>query len=405
MVELGKLLSHSSSISSITILITNFPLITGSYSSYISSVSSSFPSITFISLPPVPLHLGDASNYQDLEHIAFEILGNNNPNILKTLQSISPVSAFIIDFFCYPALEISQSLKIPTYFFYTSGASALAFFLNFLVFDKQSCDCFRNLNTCYQIPGLFSVPASHMIEPMLDRGVSYYEFIKMTQTLPKFDGIIVNTFEALEVIAVEGLKKGICLPGTVIPPIYCIGPLIANRGESGNSKDGERHESPPSEEKGCAFTQPPDPDLDQILPEGFLVRTKDRGHVVKSWVPQIAVLGHDSVGAFVSHCGWNSTLEAVDAGVPMVAWPLYAEQRFNKILLVEEIGIALPMNESEDRFVSSSEIEIRLKQIMTSKEGDVVKKRMLELKDKARNTLKEGSANVALSLLVKSWKY
>ncbi|KAL2922104.1 UDP-glycosyltransferase 88B1 [Bienertia sinuspersici] len=444
MVELGKLLlSHSSSISSITILITNFPLITGSYSSYISSVSSSFPSITFISLPPVPLLLGDASNYQDFEHIAFEILRNNNPNILKTLQSISPVSAFIIDFFCYPALEISQSLKIPTYFFYTSGASALAFFLNFPVFDKQSSDSFRNLNTCYQIPGLFSVPASHMIEPMLDRGVSYYEFIKMTQTLPKFDGIIVNTFEALEVRAVEGLKKGICLPGTLIPPIYCIGPLIANRGESGNSKDGERHEclrwldSQPSrsvvylgfgsrgmfsknqlseiasglEKSAVRFLwvvrapPTPDPDLDQILPEGFLERTKDRGHVVKSWVPQIAVLGHDSVGAFVSHCGWNSTLEAVDAGVPMVAWPLYAEQRFNKILLVEEIGIALPMNESEDRFVSSSEIEIRLKQIMTSKEGDVVKKRMLDLKDKARNTLKEGSANVALSLLVKSWKY
>lgn len=457
MVELGKLfLYHSSSISSITILIPNFPFITGSYSSYISSVSSSFPSITFLSLPSVPLLLGEPSNYEDYEHITYEVLRSSNPNVLRSLESISltsPVSAFILDFFCYPAVEVSQSLKIPTFFFYTSGASAFAFFINFPAFDKIATDSFRNLKISLEIPGLFSVPASHMIEPMLDRGASYYEFLKMAETLPKSDGIIINTFEALEVRAVEGLKQGTCLPGTPIPPVYCIGPLIANRGDSGKNHGEVRHEclswldtqpsrsvvylgfgsrgmfskeqlweiavgleksgvrflwavrSPPSKEKGAAFSQLPEPDLDSILPEGFLGRTKDRGHLVKSWVPQIAVLGHEAVGGFVSHCGWNSTLEAVDAGVPMVAWPLYAEQRFNKILLVDEIGIALPMNESEDRFVSSNEIEKRLKQIVASEEGDAVKKRMLELKIESRNALNEGgSSTVALASLLQSWK-
>ena len=57
-------------------------------------------------------------------------------------------------------------------------------------------------------------------------------------------------------------------------------------------------------------------DLDDILPEGFLAKTKNRGMVVKSWVPQQAVLRHPSVGGFVSHCGWNSVLEAAAAGVP-----------------------------------------------------------------------------------------
>ncbi|KNA17114.1 hypothetical protein SOVF_083100 [Spinacia oleracea] len=461
MVELGKLiLTHSSSPSSITILIPNFPFITGSYSSYISSVSSSFPSITFLSLPSVPLINGDPSNYENYEQITFEVLRSNNPNIQRSLESISvssPVSGLILDFFSYPALEVSQSLKIPTYFFFTSGASALAFFLNFPVFDKIATDSYRNLQlevnrkTVFEIPGLFSVPASGMIEPMLDRGVSYYEFVKMAETLPKCDGIIINSFESLEVKAVKGLKQGSCLPGNDIPPVYCIGPLIANRGESepsrheclswldsqpsrsvvylgfgsrgvfskeqlreialGLEKSGVRFlwavRAPPSEEKGASFSHPPDPDLDSILPEGFLGRTKDLGYVVKSWVPQIEVLGHESVGGFVSHCGWNSTLEAVDAGVPMVAWPLYAEQRFNKILLVEEIGIALPMEEDEDRFVSSSEIEKRVKQIVDSHddEGVDVRKRVLELKDEGKNALNEGGSSiVAFTTLIESWK-
>ncbi|KMT16145.1 hypothetical protein BVRB_3g053060 [Beta vulgaris subsp. vulgaris] len=458
MVELGKLfLTHSSSQASITILIPNFPFITGSYSSYISSISSSFPSITFLSLPSVPLLHGHPSNYENHQQLTFETLRNNNPNVLQSLQSLSvssPISAFIIDFFCYPALEISQSLNIPTFFFFTSSASALAFFLNFPVFDKISSEPYRSLKVSFEIPGLFSVPADHMLEPMLDRGVSYYEFVKMAETLPKSDGIIINTFESLEVKAVMCLKQGICLPSTTIPPVYCIGPLIAKQGDNNvKNKDEDKHEclkwldsqpsksvvylafgsrgvfskeqlweiafgleksgvrflwairAPPSENKGDAFSHQLEPDLDSILPQGFLDRTKDRGHIVKLWAPQIAVLGHESVGGFVSHCGWNSTLEAIDAAVPLVAWPLYAEQRYNKISLVEVIGIALPMNEYEDHFVSSSEIEKRVKQILDSKEGDVIRKRMLDLKAKARNVLNEGgSSHVALTTLVESWK-
>ncbi|CAO2838727.1 unnamed protein product [Amaranthus hypochondriacus] len=454
MVELGKLLlSHTSSISSITIIIPSFPYIKGSYSSYISSVSSSYPSITFISLPFVPLLHGDPSNYENLEQIMFETLRNNNPNILQTLESISlssPVSAFILDVFSYPALEISQSLKIPIYFFFPSGAYVLSFLLNFPNYHKIHSDSYRNLRVSLEIPGLFSVPADHVFESMLDRGVSYFEFLKIAETLPKSNGIIVNTYESLEDKAVMGLKQGICLPGTPIPPVYCIGPLIANRGDNnggirdeclswldsqpsqsvvylsfgsrgvfskeqlweiadGLEKSNVRFlwvvRTPASEEKGDDFSVPKEPNLDMILPKGFLDRTKDRGFVAKLWVPQIEVLNHESIGGFVSHCGWNSILEALNAGVPIMAWPLYAEQRFNKILVVEELGIALPMNESEDAYVRSCEIEKRVKEIVDSREGNVVRKRVLDLKDKARNTLIEGgSSYLALRGLSASWK-
>ncbi|KAK9948695.1 hypothetical protein M0R45_004260 [Rubus argutus] len=83
-----------------------------------------------------------------------------------------------------------------------------------------------------------------------------------------------------------------------------------------------------------------DGDHSSYLPEGFLTRTRDVGMVVPLWAPQVDILGHPSVGGFFSHCGWNSTLESVTNGVPMIAWPLYAEQRMNATLLTEELGVA-----------------------------------------------------------------
>ena len=148
----------------------------------------------------------------------------------------------------------------------------------------------------------------------------------------------------------------------------------------------------------------PDPDLDSLLPEGFLDRTKERGMVVKNWAAQVEVLNHDSVGGFVTHCGWNSVLEAVCAGVPMVAWPLYAEQRFNRVVLVEELKIALPMNELNDGFVRAHEVEKRVSELMNSKNGDSIRSRMLKIKNEAKAALsKGGSSQVALTKLTELW--
>ncbi|KAK9994611.1 hypothetical protein SO802_024314 [Lithocarpus litseifolius] len=455
MVELGKLIlnHHPSHSISIHILITTPSIHLGSTAPYIASVSAATPSITFHHLP-APSPPIDPISFPSLEVFLFEHLNRTNPHVHNALLSISqssPIQAFIIDLFCCTTLKIATSLHIPTYYFFTSGISCLSMMIYIPSLHKNTTKSFKDLNhTLLHVPGLPPFPAPHMPDPMLDRTNETYScFVNMATHLPKSAGIIVNSFDSLEPRALETISNGLCVPDGPTPPIFCIGPLIASNERRGDEAEQclkwldkqssrsvvflcfgslglfskeqlkeiavglERSEqrflwvvrSPPTKEQSIDFSPPPEPDLDSLLPDGFLDRTKERGLVVKQWAPQVAVLNHDSVAGFVTHCGWNSVLESVVAGVPMVAWPLYAEQRFNKTMLVEELKLALPMSESEGGLVSAAEVEKRVRELMDSEEGNSIRERVKAKKEEAIVAKSEGgSSRIALAKLVQSWK-
>lgn len=80
-----------------------------------------------------------------------------------------------------------------------------------------------------------------------------------------------------------------------------------------------------------------------IQEDGFEERVKGRGILIRGWAPQVLILSHRAIGAFLTHCGWNSTLEAICAGVPMVTFPMFSDQFYNEKLVVQviETGVRL----------------------------------------------------------------
>ncbi|XP_042490160.1 anthocyanidin 5,3-O-glucosyltransferase-like [Macadamia integrifolia] len=434
MVELGKLiLHHYHHLFSITVLIPTTPLHNPSTTSYIHRISQTNPSIVFHHLPSLPPH---KSNLNPVA-AAFESIRRNIPNVHHALQTIS-TSSTIPAFITSTSFSDYSDLKIPTYYFFSSGASALAAILYLPTTHDLFTKSFKDIPaTPLHIPGLPPILASHMPQPLLDRSnPAYNEFLQLATHLPKAQGIIVNTFESLEPRALKAIADRL--------PVYGVGPMTANAQDrthaSGNDLgngaeclswlDAQPKQSvvflcfgsqgkfstPQLKEIATGLERSghrflwvvrsgEDSEFGSLLPEGFLDRTREKGLVVKSWAPQAAVLSRESVAGFVTHCGWNSILEAVCAGVPMVAWPLYAEQHLNRVILVEEMKVAMAMEEGEDGLVSAVEIEKRLRALMDLEEGTILRERCMQTREAALATWAEGGSSVvALNQLAELWK-
>uniref|UniRef100_N1QTR3 Putative hydroquinone glucosyltransferase n=1 Tax=Aegilops tauschii TaxID=37682 RepID=N1QTR3_AEGTA len=137
------------------------------------------------------------------------------------------------------------------------------------------------------------------------------------------------------------------------------------------------------------------------LPQGFVERTKEVGLLVPSWAPQIKVLAHEATGGFLVHCGWNSVLESLAHGVPMVAWPLFAEQRQNAVVLSEGVGAAIRVPDTKRR----EEIAAAVREVMAGEgKGAEVRAKVAELQKAAAEGLREGgAATTALDEVVRKW--
>ncbi|XP_030533027.1 anthocyanidin 5,3-O-glucosyltransferase-like [Rhodamnia argentea] len=458
LVELAQSLLRHHSCLSVTVLISSPPHLLPFITPYISSVS---PSIAFRHLPSLSLPHSLSSTptaFSDDPAMYFEYAHLNNPNLHQALSELLSASnpsqkpkALVVDFFYGAGAKVAAALHLPAYFYFPSGANPLAAFLYFPTLHKLTNTSLKDQDSSVDIPGVPPIPAKHMPSRMLDRSSRIYgHFLETSVRLAESAGLISNTFEALEPRAVKAILEGLCLPDGRTPPVYCIGPLVAANDHISQRDCLSWLDSQPSgsvlfmtfgsmgvfsskqlreiahalERTGVRFLwvvrRPPphdeiwgnlaikpedDPGMDAILPSGFMDRTKDRGLVLKSWAPQVAVLSHGSVGGFVSHCGWNSVMEAVCAGVPMIVWPLYAEQKLIRAYVAGEMKLVLSVAETEDGFVTADELAGRITELMCPEEGRAVRERVAETRNAAREALSEGgSSRVAMAKLVDSFR-
>ncbi|KAG6735700.1 hypothetical protein POTOM_061649 [Populus tomentosa] len=107
---------------------------------------------------------------------------------------------------------------------------------------------------------------------------------------------------------------------------------------------------------------------------------------------------HEAIGAFVTHCGWNSTLEGITAGKPMVTWPIFAEQFYNEKLVTDVLktGVGVGVKEwlrMHGDHVKSEAVEKTITQIMVGEEAEETRSRAKKLGETARKAVEEGGSS------------
>eukprot|EP00253_Pinus_taeda_P004088 PITA_04088 len=406
--------------------------------------------IRFVQLPHVEIQ-EEGVQHMKVETMISKLLENSKgfvESFLTSLQiddSISPVSAFITDFFCSTMFDVTAKLDIPTYLFFTSPASALSVMLCLPKLVSEMQVSFKDADFNIEIPGVMPIPVKDVPTPVQDRSDdAFHWFVKHSSRLPEATGILINTFEELEGEQIKALRDGKVDPTDArrMPQIYPVGPLISSSPVEykadclkwldkqppssvlfvsfgsgavlsraqitelamGLEASGHRFlwvlRSPSS-----TFLFIQEEDVSQLLPEGFESRTSDRGLVVSAWAPQIPILYHPSTRGYLSHCGWNSTLESISHGVPIIAWPIFAEQKLNRLLLVNDFKVAIEAKMDSSGFVRREEVERAVKEMMEGEGGTNVIARAKELKEKAVAALAEGGSSYkAMADAVSEWR-
>ncbi|KAJ8645438.1 hypothetical protein MRB53_007186 [Persea americana] len=450
-VELAKRLLDKQPCFSITVLLMNLHIPSMKHAtataSYIQSVTASHPRIHFIDLPLVDFPFENTHNPVAFISLFIEKHKSFVKEAIKRTSSSSsspPATALIIDLFSTTMIDVGKELGIPTYLYFTSGAALLGLMLYLPTLDaKVPCE-FKDLQGEVEVPGMLPLPPLVMPDPFMNKKSDGYEWcVCHGRRFRETNGIIVNTFEELEPTTLKSIANGECLPDHhPTPPVYHVGPLLALDKKSLDPEtsqlmewlDQHSHSSvvflcfgsqgafsvPQLKEMAlglersghhflwslrcCSST---DADLKQILPDGFLNRTKGHGLVLQSWAPQVDILAHAAVGGFVSHCGWNSSLESIWFGVPMLAWPLYAEQKLNAFRLVRDYGLAmeLSLDYEKDGWVSAEELEKGVRCLMgESEEGQKVRKRSEEMAEASKKAVARGGSSFStLELLAEKF--
>ncbi|CAK7347508.1 unnamed protein product [Dovyalis caffra] len=165
--------------------------------------------------------------------------------------------------------------------------------------------------------------------------------------------------------------------------IWTVGKLLKSDNEDNNNLDQQQ---------------------DWWLPEEYedKLTKSGKGLIIKGWAPQVLILEHPAIGGFLTHCGWNSILEGICAGVPMVTWPIFAEQFYNEKLITQVLKFGMPVgNETwkvwateESPLVSRIKIEKAVRIVMgDTDEAMDMRKQASRLAAFAKMAVEEGGSS------------
>ncbi|XP_022941908.1 anthocyanidin 3-O-glucosyltransferase 5-like isoform X1 [Cucurbita moschata] len=397
---------------------------------------------TVVELPPADM--SDVTDSTVVGRLAIT-MRRHVPALRSAISALtSRPSALIADIFSTEAFAVADEFHMAKYVFVASNAWFLALTIYAQVLDKQIVGQYVDQKEPLQIPGCEPVRPCDVVDPMLDRTESqYYEYVKMGRAIASSHGVLVNSWDELQGRTLASFKDRSLLGRVMNAPVYSIGPIVRH---FGSGKDGSSElfnwlrkqpgksviyvsfgsggtlsfeqmtemahglelsrqrfvwvVRPPTVRSDAMFFTTGDGSEDQsearYLPEGFLERTSEVGFLVSMWAEQTAVLGSPAVGGFFTHGGWNSSLEGITKGVPMIVWPLYAEQRMNATMLADEMGVAVrPKELPGNAVIGREEIAAMVRKIMAEEdeEGRAIRAKAMELQRSAEKACAQGGSS------------
>ncbi|XP_050222179.1 UDP-glycosyltransferase 90A1-like [Mercurialis annua] len=437
--HLARLLLHRQI--SVTIFTTpaNLPFISQSLSDTKASIIDlSFPN----NVPELPTGIESTDKLPSMLLWPSFVLSTKlmQPDFEHALENLPPVNFMVSDGFLWWTLESAKMFGFPRFVFFGMSNYAMcigkAVHENSLLFGPESEE---DLITVTPFPWIKITKSD--FEPAFSDPESKVSFVQLNVLVftAAFasSGYIMNSFYELEHVFVEYWNNH----GDQLPKAWCIGPLclVDHRQPRVRHQNNKKpswiqwldknleHEKPVLY---IAFGTQTEISLHQLKEiaigleqsninflwvirdtkfnlEAFEDRVKDRGIIVKEWVDQKEILMHKSVLGFLSHCGWNSVLESICEGVPILAWPMIAEQPLNARMVVEEIKVGLRVETCDGSvrgFVRSEGLKNMVKELMEGEMGKKVRKKVKEVAEMAKKAMEDetGSSRQLFDLLIQN---
>ncbi|KAI3915708.1 hypothetical protein MKX01_015533 [Papaver californicum] len=406
-----------------------------------------YPTINFVELPPFHENTENTDSLSNLSAIAkfyhsSELLKPSFHLLISQLiqsNGGNPPICIISDMFLGFTIEVAHSFGSRHVPLYTSGPYAMSIYNSIwkhLPHRLTSTDVL----TLPDLPPNFTIHRNQLSQNMVKAASSYSQdsptfAARQAEFCKNSDGSLWNTVDVLEKCSLEHWAN---LSGK---PVWAVGPLLpisSKENERGGKIPGisslkcaewlslhpvksvtyvsfgsqnsipvdqmmELAKGLEKSEKGFIWVlrnptgfEVGDEFRSEWLPQGFQerMRQKGKGLLVKDWCPQIEILSHESIGAFLSHCGWNSVLESLSNGIPIIGWPLGSEQYYNSKLLEEELGVCLELARGFDAIINCEDVAETVRLVLEGEKGVEMRKKAEDLGEAMKKALLDGGSSV-----------
>ncbi|XP_019167908.1 PREDICTED: UDP-glycosyltransferase 73C1-like [Ipomoea nil] len=365
------------------------------------------------------------------------------PRVEELLRELKPSPTCIISDMCFPwTTNVAHNLNIPRIVFHGMGSFSLL--CQHKLGSWSGLESMESDSQYFEVPGLpdkielTKAQVGNMLNPPSQE---YKEFLKQLKDAEDSAyGVVVNSFEELEPEYIKQLRKEKGKPVWTIGPVSLYNKVESDKAERGNKASIDKHQClrwldsketssvlfvclgslsrlPTLQmmELGLALESSNRPFVwvirhmsdefqNWLQHEKYEERVKGQGLIIYGWAPQVLILSHPSVGGFLTHCGWNSTLEGIASGLPLITWPFFAEQFMNERLVVNvlktgvkagvEFTVMFGMEEETGVQVNRDEVALAIEKALGGgEEAEMRRRRAKTLGEMAKRAVEEGGSS------------